>query len=155
MSSPYTDALNQSVTDFGLLHDVVHGDAGVAVPTENGTIPSVAKVITSIGDRVVASLSSTSTTALTVATGTQLLTVEPGKSFRRGQIVNMVSDTASMLGSVMSYTNDQLTVNVTDIQGSGTFSNWTVSFSGPRGPASSAANGGSSEKLLIKMPWEN
>lgn len=82
--------------------------------------------------------SATSTTSLTVGTGTQSLTIQTGKSLVVGMYL-VVASTASpannMFGTITSYDagTGALVVNVTIVAGSGTFANWTVSLSGAQG----------------------
>jgi hypothetical protein len=80
------------------------------------------------------SYSATSTTSLTVGTGSKTLTVEPGKGFTLGQPVLIASTAAPstyMNGQVTAYdsTTGVMTVNVTSISGSGTAASWSVSVS--------------------------
>ena len=52
MPGPTTDTIQNTVTqlttDSGLLHDIIHGPANATVTTENGPVPTVAKVIADI-----------------------------------------------------------------------------------------------------------
>lgn len=79
------------------------------------------------------SFSATSTTSLTIATGSKTLTVETGKGFAIGQPV-MIASTANptnyMTGQVTSYTpsTGSLVVNATQVNGSGTLADWAVSL---------------------------
>lgn len=80
-------------------------------------------------------LGGTSTTGLTVGTGTTLLTTELGLGFVDGGRVNIVSAdlTKTMGGLVTDYTADQLTVEVNYTIGSGFDNDWTISIAGDRG----------------------
>lgn len=85
--------------------------------------------------------SATSTTSLAIGSGTKNLTVQAGKSIPVGASVKIArtSDvTAWMHGGVVSYDSGtgalQVLVPSGDTNGSGTFANWTVSLSAPRGP---------------------
>ena len=77
--------------------------------------------------------SATSTTSLTVGTGSKSLTIETGKNFQIGQSIRVAS-TASpanyMDGQVTAHNNvsGALTVNVLTIGGAGTIAAWTVSI---------------------------
>lgn len=79
--------------------------------------------------------SATSTTSLTVAAGAQSLTIQAGKSLAVGMSVAIArtSDAAAirMYGTVTSYDagTGALAVNVTNVDGSGTYADWTVSLS--------------------------
>lgn len=76
----------------------------------------------------------TSTTSLAIGTGAKSFTIETGKPFSVGQFVQ-VSVTATpanyMLGQITAYnrTTGAMTVNVTSVSGSGTFSGWTIGLS--------------------------
>jgi Phage Tail Collar Domain len=78
------------------------------------------------------SYNSTSSTSLTVGLGSKSLTVETGKGYVAGQAV-MIAQTNDpinyMTGQVISYnsTTGALVVNVTDVGGSGTGTDWTIS----------------------------
>lgn len=76
----------------------------------------------------------TSTTSLTVGTGSQNLTIQTGKAFAVGQTVVIAyttTPTTRMLGTITAHNSGTgaLTVDVTDINGSGTQAAWTVSLS--------------------------
>lgn len=79
--------------------------------------------------------SATSTTSLTVGTGTQNLTIQTGKSIVVG--MNMVcayttTPTTQMRGTVLSYDSGTgaLSLSVSSFDGSGTYTAWTVSLTG-------------------------
>jgi hypothetical protein len=78
-----------------------------------------------------ATTNSTSTTSLSIATGSKSLTlVESGKAYIVGQYV-IIASTASptnyMVGQVTSFSGTSLVVNVTVINGSGTIAAWSIS----------------------------
>jgi len=79
-----------------------------------------------------ATTNSTSTTSLTIGTGSKSLTlVESGKAYIVGQYV-VIASTASpsnnMVGQITSFSGTSLVVNVTTtINGSGTISAWSIS----------------------------
>jgi hypothetical protein len=78
------------------------------------------------------SLTTTSATSLTIATGSQTLTIQSGKTYSPGMGVKIArtSDptTSYMSGTVVSYSGTSLVVSVDGFGGSGTFSDWTVTF---------------------------
>ena len=82
------------------------------------------------------STNSTSTSSLTVGTGSKTLTVPAGKSYLIGMSIK-VAATASgsnwMLGDITSYIGTTLTLNVSTLYGSGTFADWSLSQSAPGG----------------------
>lgn len=75
----------------------------------------------------------TSTTSLAIGTGSKSLTIQTGKAYAVGQAV-VIASTASplnqMSGVITAHNSGTgaLTVNVTSINGSGTFAAWTVSL---------------------------
>lgn len=89
--------------------------------------------------------SATSTTSVTIGTGSKAFTIQTGKSLVVGMSVK-VAETATptnwMFGDITAYNSGTgaLTVNVTKTNGSGTIAAWTVSLSGVQGVA--GADGG-------------
>lgn len=83
-----------------------------------------------------AQLSGTSTTSLAIAVASQTFTTQSGKFFNTGNFLLITSNadvTNYMYGQVTAYSGTTLTVNVTNIGGSGTHSDWTIYLSGTRG----------------------
>lgn len=93
------------------------------------------------GDRY----STTSSTSLTIGTGTQILTVETGLAYTLNQDIIVAHDSSNdMLGTVTNYNTGtgQLTVNITSVTGSGTYTSWTVNLAGAAGsPGATGATG--------------
>lgn len=87
--------------------------------------------------------SSTSTTSLTIATGTQTFTTQTGKAWAVGQPVVIARTSAAattyMQGTVTAYTSGTGAMSVAVASGAtggtGTFTDWTISLTGPRGSA--------------------
>lgn len=81
--------------------------------------------------------SGTSTTSLTVGTGSQTLTTQTGKNFAVGQRVTLARtaapDTTWMYGVVSAYTSGTgaMTLAISTATGSGTYTDWTISLTGP------------------------
>lgn len=77
----------------------------------------------------------TSTTSLTVGTGSKTLTIQTGKLFGVGQFVTIANGANVMTGSITAYNSGtgSLTVDVTNIKGSGTFASWTIGLAGAPG----------------------
>ena len=78
----------------------------------------------------------TSTTSLTVGTGTQTLIIPSGVSFTPGMSVTLSNASSTMTGTVITYasgpgSNYTLIVNITSFTGSGTQSTWNVSSWNP------------------------
>jgi hypothetical protein len=93
-----------------------------------------------------ATTNSTSTTSLSIATGSKSLTlVESGKAYIVGQYV-IIASTASpsnnMIGQITSFLGTSLVVNVTEINGSGTISAWSISVTGIPATGGSIGLGG-------------
>ncbi len=85
------------------------------------------------GDRY----TTTSSTSMTLATGVQNFTIEPGLNYAIGQTVIIANSAGNLMtGTVNSYTSTTgaMVANVTSISGSGTFTSWSVSLNGAPGP---------------------
>lgn len=79
---------------------------------------------------------STSTTSLTIGTGSKTLTVQTGKLYQLGQFVTVASSAAPanyMYGQVTAYNSGtgSFTVNVTSTGGSGTIVSWSIGLATP------------------------
>lgn len=77
--------------------------------------------------------SATSTTSLTVGTGSKALTIQTGKQFQIGQPVRIADTTTPsnfMDGQVTAYNSGTgaMTVSVTSVGGAGTIAAWTISL---------------------------
>ncbi|MDE2099132.1 MAG: hypothetical protein KGL39_17895 [Patescibacteria group bacterium] len=102
-------------------------------------------------------ITGTSTTSLTIGTGSQSLTIETGKVFAAGmnvQILDTANSANYMNGSVTSYDSatGALVVDVTSVGGSGTIATWTVgnnsSFTLPNGTTATTQSGGDNSTKL-------
>lgn len=97
------------------------------------------------------SYNASSTTSLTIGTGSKSLTIETGKGYVAGQAV-LIASTADpssyMAGQVTSYNSGTgaLVVNVTTAVGSGTVAAWTISVT-----ALSAGGGGVSPDSIVVL----
>lgn len=84
-----------------------------------------------------ATLQGTSTTSLAIAVASKTFTTQSGKAFTAGRWLLITSDANPtvnyMHGQVTSYSGTSLIVNVTNIGGSGTLADWTITVSGTRG----------------------
>lgn len=95
-----------------------------------------------ITEGVQGSFEATSTTSISIATGTKVFTIGTGKFFKVGSFVLIASDadeTNYMHGQITGYSDTTLTVNVTTTGGGGTFADWVITISGVKGAA--GANG--------------
>lgn len=123
---------------FPMLQGVVAVAGQVAA---NAAVASAAAASAVTG----ASTSATSTTSLALGTGAKSLTIQTGKAIVIGMTVKIAvtaDGTTWMAGDVTAYNSGSgaLDVNVTHVQGSGTYAAWTVSLSGPVGPGLPAAS---------------
>ena len=85
-------------------------------------------------------VTATSTTSLTIGAGSKSITVETGLGIIVGmslKIASVASPTNWLHGDVTSYNSGTgaLVVNVTTMQGVGTFASWRATLSAPAGPA--------------------
>lgn len=95
---------------------------------------------------VVSSLVGTSTTSLTIATGSTTFTTQAGLTLGAGQYVIIPSNANSanyFFGPITSYSDTTLVVNVTVTSGSGTHADWNILISGPQGPTGGITTTGS------------
>lgn len=105
--------------------------AAAALASQNAAAASAATAAS-----YAAALTSTSTTSLTIGTGTKVFTTQASKGYAAGQFFSAISAANSanfMHGTVTSYVGTTLTTNVTDIGGSGTLADWNLSISGSQG----------------------
>lgn len=104
----------------------------VAVAFVNDATETIETLVESAG------FTTTSSTSLSVTTGSKTLTVQANRSYVVGTLL-LIARTADpavqMLAQVTAYnpTTGALSVAVSDVFGSGTYSDWTISLSGPRG----------------------
>lgn len=86
----------------------------------------------------------TSTTSLTIGTGSKTLTTQAGLNIAAGQWMHVwrtSNQLVSMIGQATSYAGTTLTVNVTTIHGSGTFTDWTVELAAFPGDQTTTGTG--------------
>lgn len=89
----------------------------------------------------------TSTTSLTIATGTQTLTVDTGLAYSPSQSITIANNSTNyMTGEVTTYAtgNGQLVANVTTTVGSGTYTSWTINLAGATGAQGASGTSGTS-----------
>lgn len=83
-----------------------------------------------------ARLSGTSTSSLLIEVASKTFTTQSGKLFEDGSwvlIYSYADPTNYMHGQVTSYIGTELIVNVTNVGGSGTHSDWVITVAGTRG----------------------
>jgi hypothetical protein len=92
-----------------------------------------------------------STSSIAIGTGSKVFTVASGLSYSAGQPLRIYYDAVDyMYGTISSYSGTTLTVNVTTVVGSGTYSSWTIDYmyagggagGGGAGPLGGAGGGG-------------
>lgn len=97
---------------------------------------AAAETAQAASEAAAAKLSGTSTSSVAIATGSKAFTTQAGKSFEVGRWLLITSDADPanyMHGQVTAYSGTSLTVNVTNVGGSGTLADWTITVSGTRG----------------------
>lgn len=103
----------------------------------------------------------TSTSSVAIGTGSKSLTVQTGKLFVPGQYVMIARtsapDTQWMTGSVTSYNSGTgaLAVTTTLAEGSGTFTDWTVSLTGPVNSATVSLNKFGAQSTAGTLDWND
>lgn len=85
----------------------------------------------------------TSTTSVTIGTGSQIFTTQAGLAYMTGDqaiIVSAANSANYMQGQVTSYSGTSLVVSVTVISGSGAHTDWNISLTGLQGPGYAATS---------------
>ena len=88
----------------------------------------------------------TSSTSLTIGTGSKTFTTQSGKAWVVGQFV-VAADAAApstnwMVGQITAYSGTTLTIDVNQIGGSGTIANWSIGLTGSTKIPAQAGNAG-------------
>lgn len=125
-------------SDLDAAEAAAEASATAAATSASGASTSASAAATSAASAATsaASLSGTSATSNLIATGSKSFTTQSDKYFNVGNWVLIASDAAEsnyMHGQVTAYSGTSLTVDVTNIGGSGTFSDWLITVSGTRG----------------------
>jgi hypothetical protein len=138
-TNPYGFGLGGHVPNFfPALADFVTGaQAASDAATAAGTSATTAAASETNAALSAARLNGTSTTAVTIATGSKSFTTQAGKLFDPGQDLVISSDANPsvnrMNGTVTAYSGTALTVNVSNISGAGSFSDWSIRVTGRAG----------------------
>lgn len=162
------DTIDRLIADAGDLHLFLKGPDDQDVQTDNGPIPTLAKLTKNATQSLSASLNATSKSSTDLSIGLHTLVVETGKNYTQGQWVNAVCSGGYMTGMVQSYSTStgELIINVVNSKGStGSYSSWVIALSGAPGPTgqngkdgndgtSGTGSSGPLEKLITKMAWE-
>lgn len=76
----------------------------------------------------------TSTTNHSITTGSKTFTVATGLAYSAGQTIIIANDATNFMKAIVTnYTSNQLSVNVTVLNGTGTFSLWQINLEGAPG----------------------
>jgi hypothetical protein len=164
-----TEQLENAAQDAETLEDVVNGSATLntngTVTTRLGqvlkTLAKIESDINEVGEGWLAQaeaaatkLSGTSDTEITIGTGSKEFTTQSGKNFSAGTWLLITSDADPanyMHGTVTSYSGTTLTVNITNIGGSGTLDDWTIQVSGTRGATGAPGSVSNGDKVDIEV----
>lgn len=97
-------------------------------------------------------VTSTSTTSLTIGTGSKSLTTATALTVGVGSYV-FIAETANpevnwMFGQITSISGTSVTVNVTVVLGSGTITAWTITLAGIRGPQGAQGPSGTNDLIV-------
>ncbi len=88
-----------------------------------------------------AKLTGTSTTSVEIGTGSKVFTTQADKDFNGNNVrVYSDADPTNFMDGLASYSGTTLTVTVTAIGGSGTFTDWTIRVNGARGATGAAGS---------------
>ena len=143
MTIPTLPALSRTSATFKAEVDTFFG---TSLPAFSTAVNAEVDRLNAIG---YGSYNATSTTSLTIGTGSKSLTIETAKGYVAGQavlIANTAEPTNRMTGQVTSYNSGTgaMVVNVTATGGSGTFADWTISVT-----AVGAGGGVSPDSIVV------
>ena len=134
----YINTLNNNAynpsTNTGGLDNNGHRVNFILSLTENLKLIDAALRFANVAEASSSELTATSSSPVTIGTGTKNFTIETGKAFAKGQTIKIVDNAAPttniMIGSIISYDSGTgaLSVDVTSTQGSGTISDWVISI---------------------------
>lgn len=124
----------ESNADSALLQatNAANSAANAALSETNAANSAVAAANSANSAQQSAGGQATSTTSLTIGTGSKTFTIQSGKAFVPGMFVIAAQTTTPsnyMYGQVTSYSGTSLIVNVTNTSGSGTINAWSISVS--------------------------
>lgn len=141
---------DSDVATYGVIKDSVEGaaaSAAAALVSENNAAASEASAADSAAEAALqaAKLSGTSTTSVTIGTGTKAFTTQTDKDFNGNNVrVYSAADLNNYMDGLATYSGTSLSVDVTTIGGSGTFSDWVIKVNGhvgATGPAGVVTDG--------------
>ena len=130
----FSDMLVEQSDTVALTNADAVSTAADAISTNADAIATAADAISAAASA--AKLVGTSTTSLLIEVASKVFTTQTSKFFEAGRWLLITSDanpTNYMHGQVTSYSGSTLTVNITNIGGSGTLADWTITVSGTKG----------------------
>lgn len=141
------NSISTSLSGIASSIDAAAAAASAALSSANAAAASAAQAAQQAN-----TLTATSTTSLTIGTGSKTFTTQSGKQFIAEQFVTIAQNgTPSnfMYGQVTSYSTTQLIVNVTTASGSGTIADWLISLSGIQGATGATGAAGITKSQLF------
>jgi hypothetical protein len=126
-----TDDYNDQLANVTAQASTATTQAGIAT-----TQAGIATTQAGIATVAAANMRGTSSSSVLIGTGSKSFTTQAGKYFDVGNWLLIVSDANEanyMHGQVTAYSGTSLTVNVTNVGGSGTLADWLITVSGTRG----------------------
>lgn len=110
-------------------------------------LPRFGAELNAMGTALNLATTSTSVTSVLIGTGTKTFTVAAGLGYVPGMALSMAyttTPTNNMFGTVQSYSGTTLIVNVTAINGSGTYTAWSIALAAVAAASSGAGFGANS-----------
>jgi hypothetical protein len=103
--------------------------------TNAETAQAAAETARDLAQNYAAALRGTSTTSLSIGTGSKVFTTQASKQWALGERLRAASDDGVkiMEGEVTDYTGTALTLDVDYVEDSGTHADWNISITGARG----------------------
>jgi hypothetical protein len=143
LATEVSDALGTGAADSAAAAaasaDDAEASADAAALSETAAAGSASSAAASLAAMLAAPATfyGTSTSSVAISVGSKTFVTQTGKFFQTGAYVLAVDNAAPTTnfvhGQVVSYNADTLVVNVTNVGGSGTITDWTVMVSGTRG----------------------
>ena len=138
-----TGSMKTGATNTSLIAGAAAADASATAAAASASAASTSETNAAAS---ATKLTGTSTTSLAIAVASKVFTTQDTKFFDAGNFLLITSDanpTNYMHGQVTSYSGTTLTVNITNIGGTGTFADWTIRVSGTRGTQGAQGAAGS------------
>lgn len=168
---PYTDEMMKAggfqneIFNMGVDMKAEVAGAATSASDASGYATAAASSATA-AQNYAAALQGTSTTSLSIGTGTKVFTTQSGKQWALGQRLRAASDDGAKLmdGEVTAYSSTTLTISADYTEGSGTHADWNISIVGARGAQGTTGSngagvpaivGGDGAKLLRVRPDES